>query len=106
LCVEARGGVVHVFMPPVTRLEGYLALVAAIEKTAGELAIPVRIEAYTPPHDHRVEHFKVTPDPGVIEVNLPPARTWTQLTKLTTTLYDDARECRLGTEKFMVDGRH
>ncbi len=106
MCVEARGGVVHIFMPPVTRLEEYLALVAAIERTAAELAIPVRIEGYVPPYDPRLEHFKVTPDPGVIEVNLPPAKTWNQLTKLTTTLYDEARECRLGTEKFMVDGRH
>ncbi|MFN0018535.1 MAG: DUF2126 domain-containing protein [Pirellulaceae bacterium] len=106
MCVEARGGVVHVFMPPLTRLEEYLALVAAVERTAEELAIPVRIEGYTPPHDPRLEVFKVTPDPGVIEVNLPPAKTWNQLTKLTTTLYDEARECRLGTEKFMVDGRH
>jgi uncharacterized protein (DUF2126 family)/transglutaminase-like putative cysteine protease len=106
LCVEARGGVVHIFMPPVARLEQYLALVAAIERTAAELAIPVRIEGYLPPHDHRLEHVKVTPDPGVIEVNLPPARTWPQLTWLVTTLYDEARQCRLGTEKFMVDGRH
>ena len=78
----------------------------AIEGSAAELSIPVRLDGYTPPHDHRLESFKVTPYPGVIEVNLPPASTWNQLTKLTTTLYDEARECRLGTEKFMVDGRH
>src|SRR5205814_8777837 len=51
-------------------------------------------------------HVKVTPDPGVIEVNLHPAENWNDLVNNTTVLYEDARQARLGTEKFMLDGRH
>ena len=106
LCVEARGGVIHVFMPPLERIEQYLELVSAIEVTAEELSTPVRIEGYPPPYDYRIDHFKVTPDPGVIEVNLQPARTWKELVRNTTTLYEEAHLSRLSTEKFMLDGRH
>lgn len=106
LCIEPRNGILHVFMPPVTFLEQYLDLVAAIEATAAELDLPVRIEGYQPPHDYRLEHFRVTPDPGVIEVNLQPARSWEELQTFTNTLYEEARLTRLCTEKFMIDGRH
>jgi uncharacterized protein (DUF2126 family) len=106
LCVESRGGRLYVFMPPVPELENYLALVAAVEETAAEMALPVTIEGYPPPHDPRVQHFKVTPDPGVIEVNLQPAGHWEELVDFTSTLYEEARLSRLGTEKFMLDGRH
>jgi uncharacterized protein (DUF2126 family) len=106
LCVEARQGRMHVFMPPISRLEDYLHLVEAVEDTAEELAMPVMIEGYPPPWDHRIQHLKVTPDPGVIEVNLQPSANWTELMENTTTLYDEARRSRLGTEKFMLDGRH
>jgi uncharacterized protein (DUF2126 family)/transglutaminase-like putative cysteine protease len=106
LCVEPRGGRMHVFMPPLRRVEDYLALVAAVEETAAALQLPVIVEGYPPPHDHRLQHFKVTPDPGVIEVNLQPAEHWEELVDLTTTLYEEARQARLGTEKFMLDGRH
>ena len=74
MCIEPRDGVLHIFMPPIDRLEDYLELVASIESVAAELALPVVIEGYEPPHDPRVSHVKVTPDPGVIEVNVPPAR--------------------------------
>ena len=106
MCVEPRGGVIHVFMPPVERIEQYLDLISAIEATAEELSMPVRIEGYTPPYDFRVDHFKVTPDPGVIEVNLQPSRSWKELVRNTTVLYEEAHLSRLSTEKFMLDGRH
>jgi uncharacterized protein (DUF2126 family)/transglutaminase-like putative cysteine protease len=106
LCVEARQGCLHVFMPPLTHLEHYLDLVAAIELSADQLGMPVRLEGYEPPRDWRLRKFAVTPDPGVIEVNIHPAHSWDELVRNTETLYAEARLARLGTEKFMLDGRH
>jgi uncharacterized protein (DUF2126 family)/transglutaminase-like putative cysteine protease len=106
LCVEPRDGMLHIFMPPLGLAEEYLALVAAVEDVASARAQPVRIEGYHPPGDHRIDRLSVTPDPGVIEVNVHPTRTWTDLSEMTTALYEEARLCRLGTEKFMLDGRH
>ncbi|MEJ2130821.1 MAG: transglutaminase family protein, partial [Gammaproteobacteria bacterium] len=76
LCVEPRDGRLHVFMPPLTHLEHYLELVSAVECVAGELQTPVVMEGYEPPRDPRLERLQVTPDPGVIEVNIHPVRTW------------------------------
>ncbi len=106
LCVEPREGRLYVFMPPASALEDYLDLVTAIESTARELQLPVVIEGYKPPHDHRLAHFQITPDPGVIEVNTQPARSWRELVDITTALYEEARLSRLSTEKFMLDGKH
>jgi uncharacterized protein (DUF2126 family)/transglutaminase-like putative cysteine protease len=106
LCVEPREGCLHVFMPPQRYLEDYLELIEAIEATARSLQTPVIIEGYQPPFDPRINHLSVTPDPGVIEVNMHPAQSWDELVHQTTTLYEEARLTRLGTEKFMLDGRH
>jgi uncharacterized protein (DUF2126 family)/transglutaminase-like putative cysteine protease len=106
LCVEPRQGRLHVFMPPVATLEDYLELLTAVEDTAAQQGTPIVIEGYAPPTDPRLNVLKVTPDPGVIEVNLHPATGWNQLVDHTTALYEQARQSRLGTEKFMIDGRH
>jgi len=106
LAAEVREGVLHIFMPPMVTLEDYVDLLHAVEDTAAELKVAVRIEGYTPPHDPRVKDFKVTPDPGVIEVNIQPAQSWPELVENITTLYEDARVSRLGTDKFQLDGRH
>ncbi|QJR11471.1 hypothetical protein DSM104443_02548 [Usitatibacter rugosus] len=106
LCVEVRAGRLHVFLPPVALLEDFVALLGAIESTAQALERPVRVEGYPPPDDPRLARFAVTPDPGVIEVNIHPSSSWAQLKENTTALYEDARQSRLGTEKFMLDGRH
>ncbi|MGC4091502.1 MAG: transglutaminase family protein [Polyangiaceae bacterium] len=106
LCIEPRDGVLHVFLPPIGLLEDYLDLVSAIESVAVELKQPVRIEGYTPPSDFRLEKFTVTPDPGVIEVNIHPQGSWQKVVDTTTALYEEARDSRLATEKFMLDGRH
>jgi uncharacterized protein (DUF2126 family) len=106
MCAEARGGTLYLFMPPLPTADDYLELVAAIEATAESLATPVLLEGYEPPKDDRLAHFRVTPDPGVIEVNIHPAANWESLVEQTSFLYDAARESRLTTEKFMLDGRH
>jgi len=106
LCVEAREGKIHIFLPPLPYLESYINLLALIEETAAQLDLPVIIEGYEPPKDHRMQKLLVTPDPGVIEVNIHPATNWRDMVSNMTELYQAARESRLGTEKFMLDGRH
>src|ERR1035441_9461154 len=93
-------------MPPLERAADYLELVAAVEATAAALGQPVLLEGYEPPRDPGLIHFRITPDPGVIEANVHPAHDWSELVERTTFLYQTARELRLGTEKFMLDGRH
>jgi uncharacterized protein (DUF2126 family) len=104
--VEPRGGNLYVFMPPLTRLEDYLELVAAVEATAAQLQVRIVLEGYPPPRDPRLKHLSVTPDPGVIEVNIHPASNWDQLVDHTEFLYEAAHRSRLSSEKFMLDGRH
>ena len=106
LTIEPRDGVLCVFMPPTTTLEAYLELLAVIEQVARERNQPVRVEGYPPPPDYRLDVIKVTPDPGVIEVNVHPAHSWRQAVETTTALYEEARLARLGTDKYMTDGRH
>ena len=106
MCTEARNGVLYIFMPPTSSLEDYLELVGAVEATAESLRQAVLFEGYEPPRDPRVRHFHITPDPGVIEVNIHPASSWQELDERTTFLCEAARESRLSTEKFMIDGRH
>ncbi|QWD67600.1 transglutaminase family protein [Polynucleobacter sp. VK25] len=123
MCVEARdpmrsngpkaenehggkSGVLYVFMPPLARLEDYLNLLQAVEATAEELQFQIVLEGYTPPRDPRLKLLQVTPDPGVIEVNIHPAHNWGELVEHTEFLYQAAFESRLSAEKFMADGRH
>jgi len=106
LCVENRNGRIYVFMPPFTYLEHYLECLAALEGAAGRLRTPIVVEGYPPPTDPRLTGLKVTPDPGVIEVNIHPVLNWPSLVRNTETLYEAARLSRLGTEKCMLDGRH
>ncbi|CAN7363086.1 transglutaminase family protein [Variovorax sp. LjRoot84] len=104
--VGSASGVLYVFMPPLARLEDYLDLVAAVEATAEQLGVQIVIEGYPPPRDPRLKMLQVTPDPGVIEVNIHPAHNWRELVDHTEFLYNAAFETRLSAEKFMTDGRH
>jgi uncharacterized protein (DUF2126 family)/transglutaminase-like putative cysteine protease len=106
LSVEVREGRLCIFMPPVETLNDYLELLATIEATAAELKLPIHVEGYSPPPDPRLNVLKVTPDPGVIEVNIQPATSWQEAIEITRTVYEDAHLSRLGTDKFMIDGRH
>ncbi|RED49570.1 transglutaminase family protein [Seonamhaeicola aphaedonensis] len=106
LCIEIRDEKLYIFLPPLDAIEYYLDLVTAIEATSKVLDIPVVFEGYNPPFDNRLESLKITPDPGVIEVNVQPSKNWSELTYNTLTLYKHAKLSRLGTEKFMIDGKH
>jgi uncharacterized protein (DUF2126 family)/transglutaminase-like putative cysteine protease len=106
LGVEVRDGRLCVFLPPLTHLEDAIELLAVVEDAVRALGVPVVLEGYPPPRDVRQQVLVVTPDPGVIEVNLHPASSWRELTDTTEVLYEQARRCRLGTEKFELDGTH
>ncbi|MBO4221236.1 DUF2126 domain-containing protein [Bradyrhizobium neotropicale] len=106
MSIEIRDGTLCAFMPPVEKVEDYLELVTAIEATAEELQMPVHVEGYAPPFDPRIEVIKVTPDPGVIEINIQPAQSWREAVDITFGLYEDAAKVRLGANRFLIDGRH
>jgi uncharacterized protein (DUF2126 family)/transglutaminase-like putative cysteine protease len=111
LAVEAREGLVHVFLPPTDRLEDYADLLKLVEVAVRKLArtdghCRIVLEGYGPPPDARLTQLVVTPDPGVIEVNVQPTRSWAEQRELTTRLYDEARRAGLATEKFDLDGLH
>jgi uncharacterized protein (DUF2126 family) len=106
LCVEARNGRLHIFFPYLANLADYLDLVAAVEDTCEHLGRRVWLEGYAPPRDPRLKAFGATPDPGVLEINLPPARRWGDIEHVNTILYEEAAKLRLTTEKFTYDGGH
>jgi uncharacterized protein (DUF2126 family)/transglutaminase-like putative cysteine protease len=106
LNIEIRDGKLYIFLPPLNHTQAFLDLMVSIEEVAKTLNIKVVLEGYEPAHDLRLDRVKVTPDPGVIEVNMQPSSTWKELNDILGTLYKDARESRLGTQKFMLDGKH
>jgi uncharacterized protein (DUF2126 family) len=106
LCVQIRNGRVHVFLPPLQYLEHAVEMLAAVEDAAEATNTPVVLEGYPLPSDPRLTRLVVGADPGVIEVNMHPSASWPQLVEITEGLYEDARQCGLGTEKFDVDGLH
>ncbi len=105
LCVEAREGALRVFMPPLSDCAHFLELVALIEATAQEFAMPVAVEGYTPPRDPRLVHLAITPDPGVIEVNIHPQASWRQAVSTAETVYREADAVGLTAEKYLIDGK-
>jgi uncharacterized protein (DUF2126 family)/transglutaminase-like putative cysteine protease len=106
LVLQARDGFVHVFLPPLERLEKFLELVRLIDGAATQTHTSVILEGYGPPPDPRIKLMSITPDPGVIEVNVHPTASWAELSELTATLYEIARKQRLCAETFALDGRH
>jgi len=106
LCIEAREGRLHVFLPYTRVLADYLDLLAAVEDTCEYLHKPAWLEGYAPPADPRLQSFTVTPDPGVLEVNLPPAGKWDDLEQINMLVFEEARRNRLAAEKFDYNGSH
>ena len=106
LVVQPRDGFVHVFLPPLEKLEKFVELVRLISRVAAANQVKLILEGYGPPPDPRINHLLITPDPGVIEVNVHPTSSWHELSELTHTLFRLAAEQRLGTETYGLDGRH
>jgi uncharacterized protein (DUF2126 family) len=105
LCVEVRGGQLRVFMPPLMAVRGYVDLLAAVEQVAYALRQPVLLEGYKPPVNQGIQGFQITPDPGVLEVNIHPAGSWAELVDLHSALDRAAVDCGLGTLRYERDGR-
>ncbi len=104
--IEQRGAFVYVFLPPLEHFKDFCELISVLEQSASVTDTKVVLEGYGPPFDPTLQTLSVTPDPGVIEVNVQPTKSWAEQVALTTLLYEEARQTRLGTETFAVDGSH
>jgi len=105
LCTEIRDDTLYVFLPPLTEATHWVTLIAALERACKTAGVSPVIEGYEPPGDSRLQSFRITPDPGVIEVNIHPSTSFHDLVNRTEALYEEATICKLTAEKFMVDGR-
>ncbi|WP_199253371.1 transglutaminase family protein [Mycolicibacterium mengxianglii] len=106
MVAEVRDGLLYVFLPPTDALDDFVDLISRLEEAAAKLSCPIVVEGYGPPADPRLESMSVTPDPGVIEVNVAPTRSFAEQRAQLETLYAQARLARLSTEQFDVDGTH
>ena len=106
LTIEVREGELGVFIPPVPTLDDYLDLVAKIEACVRKLKLgPIVLEGYAPPNDGTLTRLNVIADPGVLEVNLPPAADTAGYARYVEALYDAAPECGLRSWKYKYTGR-
>jgi uncharacterized protein (DUF2126 family) len=105
LSVEARDGAVHVFLPPLLTADDFFALVAEVDAAREETAVPVVLEGYPPPSGPDLYRLSVTPDPGVLEVNLPPVASLREHASLFETVFEAALHAGLHSEKHLLDGR-
>jgi uncharacterized protein (DUF2126 family)/transglutaminase-like putative cysteine protease len=106
LSIEPREGVLRVFLPPIADASGYIGILGAIERAATRLQQPLLLEGYEPPHHPQLGRMAITPDPGVLEVNVPPVGSWGEQVQQMTSLYEEAHQLHLTADKFDVDGRH
>ncbi len=104
LCVQERDGHLFVFLPPLPDATACVELLAVVERAARAEAVRVVLEGYTPGGDRRLRSLSVTPDPGVIEVNVQPATDWSEITGIVTGLDAEARAIGLAAETFAMDG--
>ncbi|MDT5231350.1 MAG: hypothetical protein QOJ56_252 [Mycobacterium sp.] len=106
MVAEVRDGLLYVFMPPTEALEHFVDLIARLHAAAAKIDCAVVIEGYEPPPDPRLKSTTITPDPGVIEVNIAPTASFADQSRQLETLYAQARLARLSTESFEFDGSH
>lgn len=105
LTAEIREGALTLFLPPFLEASSFAKLLAAIEKTAEALnSPPLALEGYPPPPDDAWESLSVIPDPGVIEVNLPPAPSWESLEQTVSALFLAAEQCGLRGTRLLPSG--
>jgi len=96
ITAEIHEGVLTVFLPPLPGSAPFALLLSAVEKVLRQLGSPaIVLEGYLPVDDGELECLSVIPDPGVIEVNLPPATNWPDLEKTTAGLFEAAEEVGL-----------
>ena len=103
---EFRDGDVYIFLPPTDALEHFIDLVGRLERAVTDVGCPVVVEGYGPPVDPRLHSLSITPDPGVIEVNVAPTGSFAEQSEQLQTLYEQARQARLSAECFDFDGTH
>jgi uncharacterized protein (DUF2126 family) len=105
LTAEIRDGALLLFLPPMPNAERFAELLGAIERTAASLSpSPIAIEGYPPPETEGWESLSVIPDPGVIEVNLPPAASWEEMESSVTALYAAAELVGLKASRTLPSG--
>ncbi|MFO0747952.1 MAG: transglutaminase family protein [Myxococcota bacterium] len=105
LSIEVRGGELRVFLPPLPSFEHWLAIVKAIDETRAATGLDCQLEGYAPPPSPRAFRFAVTPDPGVLEVNIPPSLTTRGYDAIVQQVFEAALHSGLHAEKYMMDGR-
>jgi len=102
---EIRDRALLLFLPPLPDAESFAELLKAIEHTAAALSsAPIAIEGYPPPEAEGWESLSVIPDPGVIEVNLPPCSSWAALETSVTALYGSAQRIGLRANRTLHSG--
>jgi uncharacterized protein (DUF2126 family) len=105
LCIEERAGQLYVFLPPVATVEGFLHLVQAVDEVSESTGMNVQLEGYPPPASPLLSRFSITPDPGVLEVNVPPTESFGQYVELFEKVFDAGLHAGLHSEKYLLDGR-
>lgn len=106
LCLHIKEGKIGVFLPPFDSIDPFLEVIATLQHVAKTLNMPIMIEGYQPPFDKRIEKLVVAPDPGVIEINIHPSTNWGDIVKNYDILFEEAKNVKLGAQKFMLDGKH
>jgi uncharacterized protein (DUF2126 family) len=105
LCVEPRDGRLFIFLPPLPTFALFVDLIAILSDCARALGVPIAFEGYPPPKSPDLWHLLVTPDPGVLEVNIPPTRSSREHVEMLEAIADAALACGLHTERYQLDGR-